>query len=109
MGFSNKAKQKVDGFLDMFKARLVAKGFEQQGGPTIQIHSTRLVVKFSTIRTILAIVVQFDWSISQLYVSNVLLHDHLEEEVYMEQPTGFHVQHFLDYICKHKKAIYGLK
>jgi hypothetical protein len=47
------------------------------------------VIKSSTIRVILSLAVQFDWSIRQFDVSNAFLHGALVEEVFMHQPKGF--------------------
>ena len=44
----------------------------------------------------------------QLDVKNALLYDDLEEEVYMEQPSGY-VAQGENMMCKLKKAIYDLK
>jgi transposase InsO family protein len=102
-----KIKRKADGSLDRFNARLVAKGFEQQRG--IDYTDTfSLVIKSSTIRIVLALVVHFNWPLKQLDVSNGFLHGTLQEEVYMEQPQGFKDPLHLTYVCKLHKAIYGL-
>ena len=41
-------------------------------------------------------------------VKNTFLHGNLEEEVYMQQPPAFENKRFPNYICKLKKALYGL-
>jgi hypothetical protein len=66
-------------------------------------------IKPSTIRVILALAVQFNWSINQLDVSNAFFHGVLLEEVYMEQPHGFIDTRFPDYVCRLHKSLYGLK
>jgi hypothetical protein len=94
-----KVKQKADGTLDRFKARLVAKGFQQLDG----IDYTDIfnpVVKSNTIRAILAVAVHFQWPTRQLDVSNAFLHGTLQEEVFMEQPSGFVDNNFPSYVCK---------
>ena len=71
-----------------FKARLVAKGFIQMENIDYnEIFSPFL--KYTTIRTILALVVQFNWELEQLDVKTAFLHGELEETIYMHQPEGF--------------------
>ena len=42
-------------------------------------------------------------------VKSTFLNGKLEEEVYIEQPEGFLLSENNDYVCKLKKALYGLK
>jgi hypothetical protein len=42
-------------------------------------------------------------------VKSSFLSGELEEEVYIEQPEGFQLLENVDYVCKLKKSLYGLK
>ena len=42
-------------------------------------------------------------------VKSAFLNGELEEEVYIEQPKGFLLSQKEDYVCRLKKALYGLK
>jgi hypothetical protein len=42
-------------------------------------------------------------------VKSTFLNGELEEEVYIEQPEGFHLSEKEDYVCKLKKVLYGLR
>ncbi|KAJ4709756.1 Retrovirus-related Pol polyprotein from transposon TNT 1-94 [Melia azedarach] len=75
-----KAKQNSKGEIERYKARLVAKGYTQN-----------------------------KWKIHQMDVKSVFLNGVLEEEVYIQQPTGFEVKGQEDKVLKLRKALYGLK
>jgi hypothetical protein len=42
-------------------------------------------------------------------VKSTFLNEEFEEEVYIEQPKGFHLLENADYVCKLKNVLYGLK
>ena len=42
-------------------------------------------------------------------VKSYFLNGELEEEVYIEQPEEFQLLENPDYVCKLKKALYGIK
>ena len=66
-------------------------------------------MKHSSIRILLAIVVQFDLEQVQLNVKTAFLHGDLEEKIYMTQPDGFKVAGKENWVCKLTKSLYRLK
>jgi hypothetical protein len=97
-----------DGGEKRYKARLVVKGFAQKKGIDFdEIFSP--VVKMTSIRTILSLVVVEDLHLEQLDVKTTFLHGDLEEEIYMQQPQGYEVKGKENLVCRLKKSLYGLK
>ena len=60
-------------------------------------------------RVIMAIVAHIDMELHQMDVKTTFLNGDLDEDVYMEQPTGFSEVGNEDLVCKLNKSIYGLK
>ena len=103
-----KTKLKENGEIDKFKARLVAKGYAQQYG----VDYTEVfapMAKMDTIRIILSTAAQYGWNIFQLDVKSTFLHGDLNEEIFVQQPTGFVKTGKEEKVYKLKKALYGLK
>ncbi|KAL0427907.1 UNVERIFIED_CONTAM: Retrovirus-related Pol polyprotein from transposon TNT 1-94 [Sesamum latifolium] len=91
-----------------YKARLVAKGFTQKEGIDFtEIFSS--IVKYSTVRIILALTAHFNWELKQMDVKTAFLHGDLDETIYMSQPDGFVSDKHPDHVCLLKKSLYGLK
>ena len=103
-----KLKYDVDGRVERFKARLVAKGYAQKYGIDYdKIFSP--VVRFSSIRLLLAFAVQHDFLIHQMDVETAFLNGKLVEEIYMQQPEGYVKPGEEHLVCKLEKSLYGLK
>eukprot|EP00253_Pinus_taeda_P035284 PITA_35284 len=101
-------KHEGDEKKERYKVRLVVKGFAQKE----DIDFTEIlspVVKMSSIRVILGLVVALDLECEQLDVKTAFLHGELEEEIYMEQPEGFIEKGKEGLVCRLKKSLYGLK
>lgn len=67
------------------------------------------VIKPPTISLVLGVVVSKDWCIRQIDINNAFLQGRLEKDVYMIQSSRFVDKDRPDYVCKLKKALYGLK
>lgn len=103
-----RTKLRSNGTIDCHKARLVAQGFTQLPGFDFT-DTFSPVIKASTVRIVLSLVVSRNWVMHQLDVKNAFLHGLLNETVYMEQPRGYLDPRFPDHVCKLNKALYGLK
>ena len=44
-----------------------------------------------------------------MYIKNTFLYGEFDKNIYMEQPRGFESKIHPEYVCKLKKALYGLK
>lgn len=67
------------------------------------------VVRFASIRLILAIVSHLDLELFQMDVKTAFLNGELDEEIYMDQPIGFEVKGKEHKVCRLKHSIYGFK
>lgn len=67
------------------------------------------VVRPSTIHLVISLAISRGWDLRRLDVKKVVLHDFLNEEVYMSQPQGFADPNFSNHICKVQKTLYRLK
>jgi histone deacetylase 1/2 len=103
-----KVKHNANGSVSRYKTRLVAKGYDQTCGIYYE-ETYSLVAKMTTIRVIIVMAVVKGWSLHQMDVKNVFLHENLQEEVYMEQPLGYVDQTHPNLVCRLKKSLYGLK
>lgn len=86
----------------------MAKGFHQ----TCDLDYTEMfspIVKPNTVRLVISLALSWNWPIWQLDIHNAFLNGDLNEEVFVEQPPGFHVPSSVPLVCKLHKALYGLK
>jgi hypothetical protein len=97
-----------DGGKKRHKDRLVVNGFAQKKGIDFD-ELFSLVVKMTSIKTILSLVAIEDLHLEQLDVKETFLHGDLEEEIYMQQPQGYEVKGKGNLVCGLKKILYGLK
>jgi hypothetical protein len=97
-----------DGVKKWYKDRLVVNGFAQKKGIDFdEIFS--LVVKMTSIRTILSLVGVEYLHLEQLDVKTTFLHGDFEEDIYMQQPHGYEDNGKENLVCRLKKSLYGLK
>ncbi|CAM8934961.1 unnamed protein product [Rhodiola kirilowii] len=91
-----------------FKARLVAKGFRQREGIDYnEIFAP--VVKYKTLRFLLALTAVYNWELHQMDVKTTFLHVDLNETIYMTQPKGYIDRNLPNHCCLLNRSIYGLK
>jgi hypothetical protein len=101
-------KLNPDSSVNIYKARYCAKGYTQvENVDYKEIFSP--VMKFTSLRTILAIATKENWDIEQMDVTTAFLNGDLEEDLYLEQPKGQEVKGKENWVCKLHKSIYGLK
>ena len=66
------------------------------------------VIKFTSIRVLLALVAHHNLELHQMDVVTAFLNGEVDEDIYMEIPEGV-PQNGNSLVCKLSKALYGLK
>ena len=99
-----KVKHTSDGRVELFKARLVARGYAQRYGVDYD-ETFSPVVRFSSIRTLLAYAVQNNMLVHQIDAVTAFLNGELDEEIHMQQPTGYIVPSKEHLVCKLKRSL----
>lgn len=98
--------KKQDGIPYQLKSRLVACGYSQVKG--LDYVSTYSAVGSKVaLRTLVSLTAKHGWEWHQCDINNAYLKATLEEDIYMNQPQGFHDGS--QNVCKLQKTLYGLK
>jgi Reverse transcriptase (RNA-dependent DNA polymerase) len=96
------------GTITKYKARLVAQGFSQKPGTDYSDNGTFApVMRFETLRTMLAHSAINNWKLRQFDIKGAYLHGELKEEIFMAQAPGYNDGTGQVYLLK--RALYGLK
>lgn len=66
-------------------------------------------MKYSTVRYLLALAVQFDLKINHLDITTAYLNSELEEDIYVNPPAELKTKNSDSKVWKLRKAVYGLK
>ena len=103
-----KVKRNADGSSDHCKARLVAQGYSQTKGVDCD-EVLSPVVRYSAIRSLLALATMHDLEVHQMDVKTACLNGSIDSEIFMTQPEGYVDACKPNYVCKLNKSIYGLK
>lgn len=102
-------KRTVSGDISRFKARLCARGFLQR--PGLDYNETfSPVVRYDSLRTLLALIAHEDLEMIQFDVKTVFLYGELKEDIFMKIPEGLNIgSASKESVCKLQKSLYGLK
>jgi transposase InsO family protein len=101
-------KRDEHGQIIKYKARLVAQGFSQKPGIDYSNDGTFApVMRFETLRTLLAYSAVHNLKLRQFDVKSAYLHGRLNETIYMAQPPGYNDGSGRS--CLLIRSLYGLK
>lgn len=67
---------------------MVARGFQQRHGIDFE-ETFSIVVRWATVRIVIAIAIHNNWKIHQMDVQTAFLNGYLTVAVYLKQPEGF--------------------
>jgi hypothetical protein len=101
-------KQDEHGIVTRNKARLVAKGYSQIEGLDFE-ETFALVARLESIRILLVYATHHDFNVYQMDIKSAFLNWPINEEVYVEEPSGFEDQERPNHVYKLHKVLYGLK
>jgi hypothetical protein len=106
-GWDYKLKTEKLGLPCQRKARFFAKGYRQVKGVDYQ-ESFAPVVRYDSLRVIIAIAAARDLELIQLDVTTAFLNGLIDEVVFIAQPEGYIVPGRESEVCRLKKGIYGI-
>jgi hypothetical protein len=86
----------------------VARGYEQQHGINFQ-ETFAPIVRWKSIRLIIAFAAHFSWPIHHMDVVTAFLNGYIQEDIFMQQPPGCVLPGSEHLVCKLNRALYGLK
>ena len=98
-----KTKKDANGAVERYKAQLVAQGqgcSQKYGQDYDETFSP--VVRFESIRIVIALAVQFGLKLHQMDVTTAFLNGELKEDIYMKQPEGYAAKGKEHLVCKLK-------
>ena len=103
-------KRDDTGVIVKYKGRIVARGDYQEFGVNYT-DTFAPVVRFGSIRLIIALAVHYRMKVHQVDFVTAFLNAPLDEEIYMRQPEGFrvHSKNGTELVWRLRKAIYGLE
>ena len=94
----------LNGAVERYKAWLVAQGCSQKYGQDYD-ETFLPVVRFESIRIVIALAVQFELKLHQMDVTTAFLNGELKEDLYMKQPEGYAATGKEPLVCKLKECI----
>lgn len=101
-------KRDENGAVLKHKARLVCKGYTQREGVDYD-ETFSPVLRYSSLRALLAIAAHYDLEIHQMDVKTAFLNGKIDKEIYMRQPEGHVTSGQENLVCRLNKGLYGLK
>jgi hypothetical protein len=90
------------------KAHLVVKSYVQRHGIDYDEVFTP-VARLDSVHLLIALAAHEGWEVHHMDVKSAFLNGDLQEEVYVEQPTGFIIAGKEHNVLKLKEALYGLQ
>ena len=103
-----KINHATDGSIEKHKAIFVARGFYKKEGIDYE-ETFDHVARYTSIRTIIALVAKMKWKLHQMDVKTNFLNGVIEEEVYIKQTQWFEVEYRKTHVFQLKKDLYVLK